>query len=601
MDLPTRVFNMVIKRGSRNSYEALFLIKNGLLNEKGIGEKTREDCKTALAKFVMKVKDTKYENINKISVCSNLLEEFDGNLVKAFPEVIDLYLSVSSKKNYSRNSDVLKKRFSLQGEKIYSLTDIGVFYELSRERVRQIESKAIREINLLLTNKIKKVQVDEQIVKTYSELYSRLNDNYVLINQEQLEGILVEIFGECLADSYRNLLMEICGYVKLPSKFLKFRGTIKTSWCSKKYYKEKYFQTLFQSIDVLFDKPEGMPIFDLIVLVKKSINKKIDNDLLMIALSCVNEIEQNNDRVHIRFNSLRNIADKAFRVLEHTQAPMHYSKLMSEINMLSAKEPDYKPLMNIHFTNQLVLDDRFVPIGKSGEWGLKVWNNLSVITILEAIKLFFHKTGKPQKYNEIKSEVLKYRPDASENSIKAYLGNSRDFVRVGRGTFALASWKTESLKKLQKNQVNDDVFIRVLKEVFSTQNPAPFPTLISIVRMKTGLAEISVRQRVRAINGLDIRVVEGQRYKEVYCENLSDLEKIKQRDKKCLRDQIQSAIKVYLNKNPNIPITKGNLYKIILKNISCSKPIYYHSLSKMEDIVQYQEDGNYYVMSKVEN
>ena len=177
MDLPTRVFNMVIKRGSRNSYEALFLIKNGLLNEKGIGEKTREDCKTALAKFVMKVKDTNYENINKISVCSNLLEEFDGNLVKAFPEVIDLYLSVSSKKNYSRNSDVLKKRFSLQGEKIYSLTDIGVFYELSRERVRQIESKAIREINLLLTNKIKKVQVDEQIVKTYSELYSRLNDN----------------------------------------------------------------------------------------------------------------------------------------------------------------------------------------------------------------------------------------------------------------------------------------------------------------------------------------------------------------------------------------------------------------------------------------
>ena len=47
-------------------------------------------------------------------------------------------------------SDVLRKRFGLEGAKEQTLKEIGDIYELSRERIRQIQEQALGKIRRAL-------------------------------------------------------------------------------------------------------------------------------------------------------------------------------------------------------------------------------------------------------------------------------------------------------------------------------------------------------------------------------------------------------------------------------------------------------------------
>jgi RNA polymerase sigma factor (sigma-70 family) len=45
-----------------------------------------------------------------------------------------------------RERDIIKLRFGLEDGQHYTLTEIGELYQLSRERVRQIQAKAMRKL-----------------------------------------------------------------------------------------------------------------------------------------------------------------------------------------------------------------------------------------------------------------------------------------------------------------------------------------------------------------------------------------------------------------------------------------------------------------------
>lgn len=79
------------------------------------------------------------------------------------------YISVFLDLLDDREKEIIQKRFGLDNHKIRSLEDIGHDYHLSRERIRQIEQKAIRKLRQPSRGMrfIRQVLYDQQEKKTY--------------------------------------------------------------------------------------------------------------------------------------------------------------------------------------------------------------------------------------------------------------------------------------------------------------------------------------------------------------------------------------------------------------------------------------------------
>ena len=563
--LPARARAAVEAAGARSSLEATRFIINRFVGLPGIGQKTISESQSLISNFIQIVETSSVSELQKLVDPRKVhFESANGNLIDVFPGILELYLSKKSGENTKRNKDILNKRFALNGGKRYTLEDIGTFYDLTRERVRQVEERTIENVSKLLSGnlKTKNWKLDQLLLSNYSVLKERLNSAGAIILKHEVDSIIFDMFGCGTSKTgYLDLLMEVAGYLKLPNSFDGFRGTTKPCWCLASSYQKTEIESIFKSIDSIFDSPTAVSIFELTVRAKKSAKRKISNESLSVALKACNEIEITGDSISLKFSSLRNAADKAFRVLESANKVMHYADIAKEINLLDKNSTNYKAVKETNLKNQLVSDSRFTPIGRSGEWGLSSWDHLNNVTIIEAIESVLHKSGQPLSFKIISAETKVIRPTASENSIKIYLSDRTDkFTRVGKDLYALSSWKMPPYKgAIKHNVVSNETFYKAAKEILEKTNPISFPEFIRAVSNKTELSEISIRQRVAKSNYLKTKPSENN-YNLVYCSD--DFFEIDESNlnRKLLRDKVQGEIRAILYETPNVPMKKGDLY-----------------------------------------
>lgn len=600
INLPARARTAVEAAGARNSLEAAKIVINGFVGLSGLGPKTISESQSLISHFIRIVETSAVSELQKLIDPRKIhFESANGNLIDVFPGILELYLSKKSGENFKRNQDILNKRFALNGGKRYTLEDIGTYYDLTRERIRQVEEKTIENISKLLSGnlKTKDWKLDQLLLGNYRKLKERLNSAGAIILKHEVDSILFDIFGGVSKEGYQDLLMEVAGYVKLPNSFDGFRGTTKPCWCLASTYQKTEIESIFKSLDSIFDSSAAVSLFEITIRAKKSAKRKISNESLSVALKACNEIEITGDSISVKFSSLRNAADKAFRVLESANKAMHYSDIAKEINLLDKNLTNYKTVKEINLKNQLVSDSRFAPIGKSGEWGLCSWSHLNNITIVEAIESVLHKSGQPLSFKTISDETTIIRPNASVKSIKVYLSDKTNkFTRVGKDLYALSSWKMMPYKgAIKHNTVSNETFYKAAKEILEQTNPIPLPVFIRAVSDKTELSEISIRQRVVKSNYLKTKPSE-YKYKLVYCTD--DFFKVDESvlNRKLLRDKVQDEIRAILYETPNIPIKKGDLYLAVNKVFPCQRSTFYHYLEEAKDIRQFKEGSNYFAV-----
>tara|TARA_R110002072_G_C7938528_1_gene532270 strand:+ start:71 stop:2377 length:2307 start_codon:yes stop_codon:yes gene_type:complete len=603
--LPARALNLSLQAGAKNSFDAISIVLSGFSGVRGVGVKTVSESQAAVFNFINKVEKSTEKDIQlMIDPRDEYLSSAKGNLVEAFPAVLELYLSKTKGKNLKRDRDILYKRFGLEGSSIYTLEDLGTFYDVTRERIRQIEAKSIKELDKTLLGelKTKKWRLCPRIYTSYKSVRSSLYDFEWLVRKDDVDKVFSDHFGETLDDAYLDLFMEVLGYAKLPRSIPGFRGSICESWSFARKYNKKEIESVFVALDHIYDSPKVVPIFDLIVSAKKyNKNKKsISNDSIMVALSATTDIEREDDDVLVKFSRLRSASDKAYRVLESKKKPMHFSKIAQEINFLEGSKGSIR---ETNLKNQLVADNRFTPIGRSGEWGLSEWDNLNNITIIQAIEKVLHESGEPVSFADIKKRVSELRPDASEKSLRTYLNDQPIFSRVGKGLFALSAWRMEAAtSRSKKISVSIKDFNEAIITAMKGRNPIDLPELISAIELSTGLSGVSVRQRLLSTEALEIASVKGRRCKSVYCGSFDDLIKNVKMEKVLLRDRVQGEIRSILFDRPNTPVTKGDLYKDVSKTIKCLRPTFYQYLDKMSDIRQFKDGSSYYaIYDHVEN
>ncbi|MEC8011854.1 MAG: sigma factor-like helix-turn-helix DNA-binding protein [Pseudomonadota bacterium] len=603
IELTARAFKLLFQAGAKNSLDATFLVLSGFSGIGGVGVKTVSESQAAVFIFISKVENASENEVQlMIDPRDEYLSSTMGNLVEAFPAVVELYLSKTKGKSLNRDRDILYKRFGLEGSTKYTLEDLGTFYDVTRERIRQIEAKSIKELDKTLLGelKTKNWRLCPKIYTAYKSLKSELSNFEWLVRKDDIDKVFSNLFGETPDNAYLDLFMEVLGYVKLSQSILGFRGSMCESWSLAKKYNKKEIESVFVALDHIYDSPKAVPIFDLIVSAKKYNKNNISNDSIMIALSATTDVEREDDKVLVKFSRLRSASDKAFRVLDSKRKPMHFSKITQEINFLEGSKGS---ITETNLKNQLVADNRFSPIGRSGEWGLSEWDNMNNLTIVQAIEKVLHESGKPLSFADIKKHVSELRPDASENSLRTYLCDQQIFSRVGKSLFALSTWRLEVAKSQpRKVRVTPREFNDAIISAMKGKNPIDLPELISAIELSTGLSAISARQKLLSTTALEITSVKGRRCKSVYCGSFDELVIDIKKEKILLKDRVQNEIRSILFDKPNIPVIKGALYNEVSKIIKCNHSTFYQYLGGMNDIRQYKDGNLYYaIYDHVEN
>ncbi|MBF0264499.1 MAG: hypothetical protein HQL46_04445 [Gammaproteobacteria bacterium] len=591
--LSNRAINTIEKKHISNIYEAVIEIKTGFQTTEGIGKKTINESIQIIDAMLLKLKGVAPHLIDSVIDPRTLyFKEAEGNFLAILNEIVDIYFEKQVKQNKKRNKNVLIKRFNLDGSGIYRLEEIGTYYDVSRERIRQIEEKTLKEIELLLTGQLKTKEwyLDKKIINNYNQLKHILYSKDFIILHSELLDIIDGQSQNQFNDLYLPLLMELLGFFRLAKTYTNFRGTIYDSWCRTDHFNPPDIESLFVALNVVFENPEPISLFDLIVKVKKKSRKKFTNDVIHLALKVCPEIEINDDELYVKPEFTKSTTDKAYKILAINNDKMHYSEILREINSLG----NNKTYTRLNLTNQLAADDRFISIGKSGYWGLKKWGTINNISIVKVMENLLHRISKPVSYHQILQETQKIRPDAKEKSIKIYLDTKPDiFARVDKDHYALTVWNLVSYQgqRSQARLTNSEFYEKTL-QVLQNKNPINFSDFIRQMMKLTNSKNSTIRQRVLKSPLLTARFI-NSREKEIYCDNLDKLKNYKDKDS-TLRYEIQNRI-VDLLKGEDKPITKGDLYKKLSKNFTCVKQTFYRYLSEMNGIRQFIENNNSYV------
>ncbi|MDH6003204.1 hypothetical protein L8R95_17905, partial [Vibrio aestuarianus] len=105
-------------------------------------------------------------------------------------EIEDLAIRVagaSFRTEKDRNTDIIKKRFSLAGEDFYTLEEIGDYYDITRERVRQVEAKTVKNLQKVLSGDVLKggFSASDALILEFEKIKQEVYEqDYILIEND---------------------------------------------------------------------------------------------------------------------------------------------------------------------------------------------------------------------------------------------------------------------------------------------------------------------------------------------------------------------------------------------------------------------------------
>ncbi len=372
--------------------------------------------------------NSKQDLSEKKSILDEVMQSREDDMLREFNpyEVVSALLKNLGK----RESHILTKRFNLDGQSAKTLEEIGKIYGVTRERVRQIEASALREL---------REQEFAKMIEDPSRAISAILENGGGIMEENY--LLRELLSEKeLSPINKHSTLFI---MKLSPDFDEFEETneINKSWGVKGASLETALAVINSFVGVL--ENHNNPIHHDLVIehIKKhpsfnSISADINDDHVHIHLEISKKLKKNPfsewGLSHWSTISPKGVKDKAFLVLKKHQKPLHFRDIAKHIDKASFDSKKAHP-QTVH--NELIKDSRFVLVGR-GLYALKEWG-YKAGTVADVIERAMKNTGKPMTKEEIIREVLKERLVKNNTIVLGLQGNKR-FKRLEDGKFTLA-------------------------------------------------------------------------------------------------------------------------------------------------------------------
>ncbi|MFA5022612.1 MAG: sigma factor-like helix-turn-helix DNA-binding protein [Patescibacteria group bacterium] len=352
-------------------------------------------------------------------------------------------------KNISnKESDILSRRFGLLGKNKETLEQIGKYYDITRERIRQIETATIKKIKDIKTFRQQIEAAEQHIIHLLENYGGIMEENFLLdeinypdSNQgDQQKQASRFILNHLLNDKVEQIKShpDFLNGWKLPT----VSGDIIKQAVEelaliieeeKKLIKLEELLSQFQQRDFYTDNKQQIAALRLgadeekleeeiqrVIHSYLKISRRIDQNILgEWGLSDWNTV------------SPKRMSDKIYLILRKTGKPLHFTEITDLINQSGFDKKTAYPA-TIH--NELILDDRYVLVGR-GIYALKEWG-YQPGTVMDIIIEILKAAGKPMAKEEIVKAVLDQRI-VRKSTIYLALTNKEKIKKLPDGTYTI--------------------------------------------------------------------------------------------------------------------------------------------------------------------
>lgn len=317
-----------------------------------------------------------------------------------------------------RTADVIERRFGLKGGEKETLEHIGQNYNITRERVRQIESEGFNHI-------LPKIE-------DYKEMFVEFDETIQSFGGLKKEEELLDFLGEGKLNNCVYFLLTIA------KKFNRFQEdeNFHSFWTKDENLVKGAKKVIESAIKTL--EKYGKPVeLDKIYEIEGKQAAKILGESKSAFVSTIEiskRIKTNPEGLFglnnwVEINP-KGIKDKAYLVFKKYEKPLHFSEVAFQIEKLPFNGERKVHTATVH--NELIKDPRFVLVGRGlyalAEWGYQPGVVKDIITkVIQESKKFLTK-------EEITEKVLSQR-FVKENTILLNLQDKGHFVRDEKGRY----------------------------------------------------------------------------------------------------------------------------------------------------------------------
>ncbi len=329
-----------------------------------------------------------------------------------------------------REQEVIKMRHGLSGYDKKTLEDIGKKYNVTRERVRQIENSSLKKIN-----------------KNFNQTYLKEIENIANTTLSEHGGLMAEenLIKELLAlpgdsESNRSAIAFILNQLlKHRFYFIKENKDYFSFWHTPEASLDFFEKTVDFIADLVNNHGQPLVLDELMDKIKETDFFKNNDDLTdRVVVNFINVTKKITSNPFDEWGlaewpniTPRRMNDKIYLVLKKKNQPMHFTEIADTINQMNFDERRAYPA-TIH--NELILDNKYVLVGR-GIYALKEWGYKPGV-VSDVIAEILQEAGRPMSKKEIVEEVLKRRL-IKETTITLALMNKNRFSRDEKGRYFL--------------------------------------------------------------------------------------------------------------------------------------------------------------------
>jgi len=337
-------------------------------------------------------------------------------------EVLKKANEILSRLPRERSKNIIGRRFGLRNGNRETLEAIGHDYNITRERVRQIESDTLK----ILTD-ARNLAIIKPIFDYLDNLFE---EHGYLIGEKRLLDLITNVSKPHPARSATIMALN------LGKPYQKFNESPKfySYWATKKQPREQTKRIINSLVEHL-NKQNRTFTPEKILDIISSKHKNAPQKLVENSLNISKEIDENifgeiglSNWPEINPKGAR---DMAYLVLKKETKPHHFTNITELINKTNLSSSQAFP-QTVH--NELIKDKRFVLVGR-GIYALREWG-YEPGTVKEVIIKVLNQTNKPLSKNEIVSAVLEKR-QIRPNTVVINLQNNEEFERLEDGRYIL--------------------------------------------------------------------------------------------------------------------------------------------------------------------